>query len=83
MRVTLDSTAQVVRMPADLEGVVPARLWEGVTDDGARIYAFIALVGVHKSASAEIQAEFARDLVEDPGLIARMNPLPPGSEPCP
>lgn len=54
MKVTLESTDQIV----ELNGV-PARIWEGATENGIPCHALITRIGVSKEADA---CEFERDL---------------------
>jgi len=54
MNVELHSTSQIV----DLNGV-PARVWEGQTDSGIPVHAFITRIAAPAEAD---QAEFEREL---------------------
>jgi hypothetical protein len=56
MKVTLESTTQIV----DINGV-NARLWQGTTESGIEMHAFIALIGVDKGADT---SQFDRELIE-------------------
>lgn len=56
MKATLHSTEKIVHLNG-----VPARVWEGVTERGIRMHAFITRVAVDKAQDA---AEFERDLQE-------------------
>lgn len=66
MKVTLESTTKIV----ELNGV-PARIWEGETEDGIKLHAYVTRVAVnkeqdssqfekelqlHKAPSAEVEA---------------------------
>ena len=58
MKVTLESTSKVVKL--NHNGVdIPARIWEGTTDTGIPVHAFIARIGVHETKD---QAQFEREL---------------------
>jgi hypothetical protein len=50
MKLTLESTTKIVHLrPAELdasEATVEARIWEGFTERGVRVVAFVALVAV-------------------------------------
>jgi hypothetical protein len=68
MKITLESTTKTV----ELNGV-PARLWEGKTERGTPVFAFIALIGASTEdvpavpasvAEAALSAEFEADLRE-------------------
>ena len=56
MRIQLESTDKIVTLNG-----VPARIWEGVTESGIEIHAFITRVAVHKDADA---SEFEAELQE-------------------
>jgi hypothetical protein len=58
--VTLTSTSKIVELQTPA-GVVPARLWEGTTENGIKCHAFITRIAVHKDDDA---AEFERELQE-------------------
>jgi hypothetical protein len=60
MKVTLESTDKIVEL--ELNGnVVPARVWEGVTEHGIGCHAFITRIAVREGDNA---AEFEKDLQE-------------------
>jgi hypothetical protein len=48
MTVTLTSTTKVVKLNG-----VPARIWEGYTESGIKIHAFITRVAVNKDEDTE------------------------------
>lgn len=56
MKVQLESTTRII----DVNGV-PCRVWQGKTDGGVPMHAYIALVGVDRDVDS---AEFERDLKE-------------------
>lgn len=56
MKVTLTSTTKVVR----LDGV-PARVWEGTTDTGIPVHAFVTRIAVEREADT---AQFSAELQE-------------------
>lgn len=58
MKVHLESTSQIVELQTP-SGVVPARLWEGTTENGIVCHAFITRIAVHKDDDA---SEFEREL---------------------
>lgn len=60
MKVTLEQTTKIVELRT-ATGVVPARIWEGVTDSGIPVHAFITRIAVHKDQD---QADFERELRE-------------------
>jgi len=56
VKVTLESTTKVVHVDG-----VPARIWEGQTESGIAVHAFITRIAVHKDADA---SQFERELQE-------------------
>jgi hypothetical protein len=54
MKITLESTTKIVTIDG-----VPARVWEGLTEGGVRVVAFIPRVAVRE---ADDSSEFDRDL---------------------
>ena len=60
MKVQLESTTKIVELV--INGVtVPARVWEGHTENGVACHAFITRIAVANQDNAE---EFERDLQE-------------------
>jgi len=60
MIVTLHNTDKIVDLKTD-SGAVPARVWEGTTDSGIKVHAFITRIAVHKNDDA---GQFERELQE-------------------
>lgn len=56
MKVQLESTTKIV----ELNGV-PARVWEGFTENGIAVHAFITRIAVHKNDDA---SQFEAELQE-------------------
>jgi len=54
MKITIESTTKIV----ELNGI-PCRIWEGETESGIKMHAFISRVAIGKDENAE---EFAREL---------------------
>lgn len=67
MKLTLEPTSDIttVATSADRPGV-PARIWEGTTEDGTRVFAFITRVAVREDATGAELARFERELRETP-----------------
>jgi hypothetical protein len=57
VKATIESTEQMVMV----NGVVPARVWEGRTEGGVPFFALITRVAVHKDADC---SQFSRELEE-------------------
>ena len=60
MKLQIESTTKIVQLVVDGK-TIPARLWQGHTDSGVPMHAFITRVAVDKQENA---AEFERDLQE-------------------
>lgn len=60
MKVQLESTDQIVDLVTP-SGTVPARLWEGETESGIKVHAFITRIVVHKHDDA---SQFEAELQE-------------------
>lgn len=56
MNVQLHSTDKVVTLNG-----VPARIWEGITENGIEVHAFITRIAVHKDNDA---SQFEKELSE-------------------
>ncbi|MGH9249011.1 MAG: hypothetical protein ACRD0W_05785 [Acidimicrobiales bacterium] len=53
MRLTLESTTKLI----EINGV-PARVWEGATESGIAVFAFVTRVAVHEDADrSQFEAE--------------------------
>lgn len=60
MIVRLESTTKVVELQT-ATGIVSARMWEGTTESGIPVHAFITRIAVHKT---EDTTQFERELLE-------------------
>ncbi len=60
MKIMIESTQKIVELVTP-DGTVPARIWEGQTDTGIRVHAYVTRVAV---AQGENQEQFQRDLQE-------------------
>ncbi len=72
MKVTLESTSKVV----ELNGV-PARIWEGTTEGGVEVHAYVTRIAVREDVIPEEMAIFERELLEQraPSLAVQSIPL--------
>lgn len=61
MKLILESTSKIVEVvgPHDSRGAVPCRIWEGETDTGIKVHAYITRVAVPNDAD---QSQFQREL---------------------
>lgn len=64
MKVTLESTTKIV----EINGV-PARIWEGHTESGIPVHAFVTRIAVHKTQDAsQFEAELQEHRPLSPAL---------------
>lgn len=77
MKITIHSTTQVVQLQTP-QGVIPARIWEGTTDNGVPVHAFITRIcpSIPKPVPDNLVAEFERDLQECEEPTALMQSIP-------
>jgi hypothetical protein len=70
MKITIESTTKVV----ELNGGIPARIWEGQTESGIPIHCFITRVGVAEDQDC---TQFERELKEcrEPSFPLQAIPL--------
>jgi hypothetical protein len=64
MRVQLESTDKIVELVVGVgarSASVPARIWEGETESGIKVHAFITRIAVHKDDDA---SQFEAELKE-------------------
>jgi hypothetical protein len=74
VKVTLESTTSIVELEVE-GGVVPGRLWEGVTESGIRVVALITRIAAETGVGPDTHAEFRRELEEcRPPTIAGVFP---------
>ncbi|HSZ58662.1 MAG TPA: hypothetical protein VK797_23540 [Tepidisphaeraceae bacterium] len=59
MKITLESTDKIVTLNG-----VPARLWEGISERGIPVVAFITRLAVPEGQPAEAYEQFERELQE-------------------
>lgn len=73
MNVTLWNTTKIVEV--EINGaVVPARIWEGETESGIPVHAYITRIAVDRSADTrQFEAELSE--VASPSLAIRALPL--------
>lgn len=73
MIVTLQNTTKIVNLTINGQEV-PARIWEGETENGVKCHAFITRIAVH---NADESGEFEKDLEEQkpPSVSVQSIPL--------
>lgn len=60
MKITIESTSKIV----DIGGGLQARVWEGRTESGTPVFAFVTRVAVSKDEPADVLKRFERELTE-------------------
>ncbi len=73
MKVTLISTEKVVTLRTDGGGAVPARVWEGETESGIPVHAFITRMAVENTADT---TEFEKELEEHAAPSPEVEAIP-------
>ena len=73
VKITLESTPRVVSIN---DGGVKARIWQGQTETGIAVHAYVVLVSVRTTESAEILATFERELTEHAGPREEVRAIP-------
>lgn len=63
MRITIESTDQVVTIETRNGGRIEARVWQGVTDGGVACQVLVPRIAVHRDAD---NSAFERELREHP-----------------
>jgi len=74
MKITLDCTQVLVHITVG-SASVPARLWEGHTEDGVPVHAYITRISPQTDAP-EIAEKFRRELVETARPSVTMGAIP-------
>jgi hypothetical protein len=69
MIIQIESTTKII----ELNGV-PARVWEGITDSGIKVHAFITRIGIDKDET-RIE-EFAKELLEQKTPTPEIEAIP-------
>jgi hypothetical protein len=75
MKLTLESTNTIVAL--EIGGVdCPARVWQGVIEDGVEVHAYVTRIAIPREAPAEVHARFAASLNECADPTTRVRALP-------
>lgn len=72
MKVTLESTTKIVVLETVGRGKMSARVWEGKTEDGIPVHAFITRIAVEEGRPDADYRQFEKDLtvcVEPSALV--------------
>lgn len=77
MKITLESTTRTVRLRLDgTPHEVPARIWQGATESGIPVFAFITRIAPEIPPEDDRNAEFVRDLEEQAAPRAVVEAIP-------
>lgn len=68
MKITIESTSKIVQLNG-----VPARVWEGKTDSGIPVHAFVTRIAV---AGDQDQTQFQRELQEHAAPSPELQAIP-------
>jgi hypothetical protein len=60
MKILIESTSKLVTLTTP-DGSVPARIWEGMTDTGIAVHAFVTRIAVNRTDDA---SQFEAELLE-------------------
>jgi hypothetical protein len=71
VKVTLESTERTVSING-----VPARIWQGASESGTPVYAFITRIAVREDAGPAALAEFQAELEEHTPPTAEVESWP-------
>jgi len=78
MKIIIESTAKLVHFQID-EATVPARIWEGQTEDGIPVHCYITRIcpSIPMPLPADIEKKFATQLAEQkaPSAVVQSIPL--------
>lgn len=72
VKVTLESTDKIIEL-ATPQGMVPARIWEGMTESGIQVHAYITRIA---AGEGQDLAEFERELRETRKPSADVQAIP-------
>lgn len=72
MKITIESTTKIVTLQTS-DGIMPARIWEGMTDSGIPVHCYVTRIAVHNN---EDQSQFERELKECRAPSADVQAIP-------
>ena len=75
MKVTLEPTTKIVTLQTP-SGEVPARIWEGTTESGMPVHAYITRIAIDKDAPQEVHEQFQTELQEQKAPSAAIQSIP-------
>lgn len=77
MKITIHSTTKIVQLQTP-QGVIPARIWEGTTERGTPVHAFVTRIcpSIPQPVPPELSQEFERDLQECEAPSADIQAIP-------
>lgn len=77
MKITIESTSRVVTFEIG-NAQVPARIWEGHTEDGTPVHCYITRIcpSIPQPLPADVEAKFAAALLEQAPPSAAIRSIP-------
>ena len=63
MKITIESTEKIVELENEGTGIVPARVWEGKTENGCPVHVFVTRISPQTFDPKHLE-QFERDLEE-------------------
>lgn len=77
MKVQLESTDKIVELRFGEGGpVTQARLWQGITEGGVLVHAYIARIGVASDSPPNVLAVFEKELAHQAKPRAEFSAIP-------
>lgn len=70
MKITVENTDKILHLQAG-GGEVPARVWEGETENGTKVICFVTRLLVKEGQPEEVYKQFERELKETPKAASR------------
>lgn len=70
MKIIIENTDKILQLKSQ-SGEVPARVWEGETENGIKVICFVTRLLVKKGQSEEIYKQFERELKKTPKASSR------------
>lgn len=76
MKITIESTSKLVELQTESGAVVPARVWEGHTEQGIPVHCYITRIAIGENEPAEVHERFKRELQEQRTPSAAIQAIP-------
>lgn len=72
MKITIESTTKIVELRDEARGTtIPARIWEGHTENGIPVHCYVTRIAVHeKQDQSQFEAELQSHRAPSPEVAA-------------